>query len=112
MPTDWGQMSESAKDPVAAAAARLEAAVERLGRAAAAARGAIAAARAEATGGAAAPAQGGGAAVAAGAGRAELAALAERLDATILKLRAALGEEAEDAAGAATEREGGQAWDR
>jgi hypothetical protein len=97
-------MSESAKDPVAAAAARLEAAVERLGRAATAARAVIAAARA----GAAA----GGAAIAAGPNRAELAALADRLDATILKLRAALGEEAEDAAGAAPEREGRQAWDR
>lgn len=64
-----------ATDPVAAAAARLEAAVERLSRAAAA-RPAV-------------PADGG----AAGVDAATVAALAERLDATIARLRGVLGEE-------------------
>jgi hypothetical protein len=64
-----------ATDPVAAAAARLEAAVERLSRAAAA--------RPEA------PAEG----APSGVDPAAVAALAERLDATIARLRGVLGEE-------------------
>lgn len=64
-----------ATDPVAAAAARLEAAVERLSRAAAARPAATADG---------APA---------GVDPAAVAALAERLDATIARLRGVLGEE-------------------
>lgn len=66
-------MSESVRDPVAMAAARLESAVERL---------AVAMARPRP---AAAPAD--------MVPRAEVAAMAERLDATIARLRLALAEE-------------------
>ena len=108
-------MSESAKDPVAAAAVRPQAAVERLERAAGSARAALAAAREQAAAAAAAAAAG-AASPSGGAGdpgpnRVELAALAERLDTTIVKLRAALGEDVEGAEEAeardVAEREGG-----
>ena len=64
-------MSDSARDPVAAAAARLEAAVERLAQVFA---------RPPAEEGDMVP-------------RAEVAAMAERLDSTIARLRGALAEE-------------------
>ena len=79
-------MSESPKDPVAQAAMRLEAAVERLAQ--------VIAARPLR-----APEAGGG------VSRAHLAALAERLDETIAQLRDALGEEEEDGELAAGEEE-------
>ncbi len=66
-------MSDSARDPVGAAAARLEAAVERLSEA-------FARARPPASEGDMVP-------------RAEVAAMAERLEATIARLRGALAEE-------------------
>lgn len=66
-------MSDGARDPVAAAAARLEAAVERLAEN-------LSRPRALAEDAEAVP-------------RAEVAAMAERLDATIARLRAALAEE-------------------
>lgn len=70
-------MSDSNADPVAQAAARLEAAVERL---------AEIAARAPRP---AADGSGGGD----GVPRAAVAAIADKLDATVARLRAALGEE-------------------
>jgi hypothetical protein len=66
-------MSDSARDPVGAAAARLEAAVERLSEA-------FARAREPAADSDMVP-------------RAEVAAMAERLEATIARLRGALAEE-------------------
>ncbi|MBL6077422.1 hypothetical protein JMJ56_05335 [Belnapia sp. T18] len=66
-------MSDSARDPVGAAAARLEAAVERLTEAFA--RGHLPAAEGDMV------------------PRAEVAAMAERLEATIARLRGALAEE-------------------
>jgi hypothetical protein len=85
------RMSDDA-NPLATAMTRLEAAVERLARAASRAAAAPAAA----------PRQG------------ELAALAARLDATIAKLRAALGEDEEDGdpAGGELEQEGDAGWAR
>lgn len=68
-------MSDGARDPVASAAARLEAAVERLAAAVARPRPMQFAEEADAV------------------PRAEVAAMAERLDATIARLRAALTEE-------------------
>lgn len=68
-------MSDGARDPVATAAARLEAAVERLAAAVARPRPASFAEEADAV------------------PRAEVAAMAERLDATIARLRAALTDE-------------------
>jgi hypothetical protein len=68
-------MSDGARDPVASAAARLEAAVERLAAAIARPRPAPFAEDIDAV------------------PRAEVAAMAERLDATIARLRAALSEE-------------------
>ncbi len=69
-------MNEAAGDSVAQAAARLEAAVDRLSRAAAN-RPAVPSGEAEAT----------------GADRAAIAALAARLDETIARLRGVLGED-------------------
>lgn len=66
-------MSDGARDPVAAAAARLEAAVERLAQA-------VARTHVEGEDGESVP-------------RAEVAAMAERLDATIARLRGALSDE-------------------
>jgi hypothetical protein len=66
-------MSDNARDPVAMAAARLESAVERLAEA-------LTRPRSVAEEGDTVP-------------RAEVAAMAERLDATIARLRAALAEE-------------------
>ncbi len=72
----------STTDPVVQAAMRLEAAVERLAH--------VAAARAAAGGGGGEGGAGGGTAA---VSRAQLADLAGRLDATIARLRATLGEE-------------------
>lgn len=73
-------MADSTIDAVAAAATRLEAAVDRLAAAANAARRALDARPAEGE----APA---------GASRDEVRALAERLDVALARLRAMLGEE-------------------
>lgn len=71
-----GRMNEAAGDSVAQAAARLEAAVERLSRAAASR-----------------PPAPSGEGAASGADRAAVAALAARLDDTIARLRGVLGED-------------------
>ncbi|HYF08083.1 MAG TPA: hypothetical protein VD970_10705 [Acetobacteraceae bacterium] len=79
-------MADGMRDPVAEAAARLEAAVDRLAAAAQAARQALEARRAAA--------QDEGSAD--GVAREEVRALADRLDATLARLRAILGEDEEE----------------